>query len=73
MWKKHHLIVFLFILNLFKFLQDALKGEGEAELKKRIKWTTPLLGLAYNFCFLKFFPSLTFEAVNALQTLFGAP
>ncbi len=29
--------------------------------------------LAYNFCFIKFFPSLTVAAVDALQTLFRAP
>ncbi len=32
--------------------------------------------LPYNFCFIKFFPSLTVEAVDALQalqTLFRAP
>ncbi len=27
----------------------------------------------YNFCFIKFFPSLTVEAVDALQSLFRAP
>jgi hypothetical protein len=27
----------------------------------------------YNFCFIHFFPSLTVEAVDALQTLFRAP
>ena len=29
--------------------------------------------LPYNFCFVNFFPSLTVEAVDALQTLFRAP
>jgi hypothetical protein len=29
--------------------------------------------LPYNFCFIKFFPSLTVAAVDALQTLFRAP
>ena len=29
--------------------------------------------LPYNFCFINFFPSLTIEAVDALQTLFRAP
>jgi hypothetical protein len=29
--------------------------------------------LPYNFCFINFFPSLTVEAVDALQTLFRAP
>ena len=30
-------------------------------------------GLAYNLCFIKFLPSCTVEAVDALQTLFRAP
>ena len=29
--------------------------------------------LPYNFCFIKFLPSLTVEAVDAPQTLFRAP
>ena len=29
--------------------------------------------LPYNFCLIKFFPSLTVAAVDALQTLFRAP
>jgi len=29
--------------------------------------------LPYNFCFIKFLPSLTVEAVDTLQTLFRAP
>ncbi len=29
--------------------------------------------LPYNFCFIIFFPSLTVEAVDSLQTLFRAP
>ena len=30
-------------------------------------------GLAYNFCFINFLPSLTVVAVDSLQTLFRAP
>jgi hypothetical protein len=30
-------------------------------------------GLAYNFCFIKFLPSRTVEAVDALQNLFRPP
>ena len=33
----------------------------------------PKTDLPYNFCFIKFFPSLTVEAVDALQTLFMVP
>ena len=33
----------------------------------------PKTDLPYNFCFIKKFPSLTVEAVDALQTLFRAP
>jgi hypothetical protein len=29
--------------------------------------------LPYNFCFIKFLPSLTVEAIDAPQTLFRAP
>ncbi len=30
------------------------------------------IDLPYNFCFIKFLPSLTVEAVDSLQTLFRA-
>ena len=37
-------------------------------------WSAPTkTDLPYNFCFINFFPSLTVEAVEALQTLFRAP
>ncbi len=36
-------------------------------------WSAPpKTDLPYNFCFINFFPSLTVEAVDALQTLFRA-
>ena len=31
------------------------------------------IDLPYNFCFIKFLPSLTVEAVDSLKTLFRAP
>ena len=37
-------------------------------------WSAPTkTGLAYNFCFIKFLPSCTVEAVDAPQNLFRSP
>ena len=47
-------------------------GPGPSSIRLRAqKYDLP--DLPYNFCFIRFFPSLTVEAVDILQTLFRAP
>jgi hypothetical protein len=49
-------------------------GPSRSRLRAQKTWSAPTkTGLAYNSCFIKYSPSCTVEAVDALQTLFRVP
>jgi hypothetical protein len=77
--KEYYTVCKLKVANeSWKWLTMAPEAHGPRSFQIRILgpkiWSAPTkTDLPYNFCFIKFFSSLTVAAVEALQTLFRAP